>query len=129
MDWCHIAGSSMFARFFFWAWAVFRCAKGLSVLLSTKPSLPVVAFKFSFGQIFFNTCELAQRASMHLRMLLPKGQRRDQEPYQHIIFRASEVKDISVDEPAPLRSVHGDPAVLGVRHYFMLAYFYTHMIQ
>jgi len=69
---------------------------------------------------------------MHLRMLLPKGQRRDQEPYQHIIFRALEVKDISVDEPAltaPLRSVHGDPAVLGVRHYFTLAYFYTHMIQ
>ena len=38
-----------------------------------------------------------------------------QEPYQYIIFRASEVKDLSVDEPAPLRSVHDDPAVLGVR--------------
>src|SRR6266702_1583555 len=37
-----------------------------------------------------------------------------QEPYQYIIFRASEVKDLSVDEPAPLRSVHDDPAVLGV---------------
>jgi len=36
-----------------------------------------------------------------------------QEPYQYIIFRASEVKDLSVDEPAPLRSVHDDPAVLG----------------
>ncbi|KAH9996124.1 hypothetical protein BJV74DRAFT_911023 [Russula compacta] len=35
------------------------------------------------------------------------------EPYQYIIFRASEVKDLSVDEPAPLRSVHDDPAVLG----------------
>ena len=39
-----------------------------------------------------------------------------QEPYQYIIFRASEVKDLSVDEPAPLRSVHDDPAVLGVCH-------------
>lgn len=39
-----------------------------------------------------------------------------QEPYQYIIFRASEVKDLAVDEPAgPLRSVHDDPAVLGVR--------------
>ncbi|KAJ7446890.1 Scd6-like Sm domain-containing protein [Mycena galericulata] len=37
-----------------------------------------------------------------------------QEPYQYIIFRASEVKDLSVDEqPAPRRSVHDDPAVLG----------------
>lgn len=36
-----------------------------------------------------------------------------QEPYQYIIFRASEVKDLSVDEPAPMRSVHDDPAVLG----------------
>ena len=38
-----------------------------------------------------------------------------QEPYQYIIFRASEVKDLAVDEPAPRRSVHDDPAVLGVR--------------
>jgi hypothetical protein len=38
-----------------------------------------------------------------------------QEPYQYIIFRASEVKDLAVDEPAPMRSVHDDPAVLGVR--------------
>ena len=37
-----------------------------------------------------------------------------QEPYQYIIFRASEVKDLAVDEPTPLRSVHDDPAVLGV---------------
>ncbi|KAI0253598.1 hypothetical protein BJV78DRAFT_1280908 [Lactifluus subvellereus] len=37
----------------------------------------------------------------------------NQEPYQYIIFRASEVKDLSVDEPTPLRSVHDDPAVLG----------------
>ncbi|KAF8889943.1 Scd6-like Sm domain-containing protein [Infundibulicybe gibba] len=36
-----------------------------------------------------------------------------QEPYQYIIFRASEVKDLAVDEPAPRRSVHDDPAVLG----------------
>ncbi|KAJ7229206.1 Scd6-like Sm domain-containing protein [Mycena pura] len=37
-----------------------------------------------------------------------------QEPYQYIIFRASEVKDLSVDEPpAPRRSVHDDPAVIG----------------
>ncbi|KAG0701529.1 Scd6-like Sm domain-containing protein [Suillus ampliporus] len=36
-----------------------------------------------------------------------------QEPYQYIIFRASEVKDLAVDEPTPLRSVHDDPAVLG----------------
>lgn len=38
-----------------------------------------------------------------------------QEPYQYIIFRASEVKDLSVDEPAALRSIHDDPAVIGVR--------------
>jgi len=38
-----------------------------------------------------------------------------QEPYQYIIFRASEVKDLAVDEPPPRRSVHDDPAVLGVR--------------
>lgn len=38
-----------------------------------------------------------------------------QEPYQYIIFRASEVKDLAVDEPTPRRSVHDDPAVLGVR--------------
>jgi len=36
-----------------------------------------------------------------------------QEPYQYIIFRASEVKDLAVDEPPPRRSVHDDPAVLG----------------
>ncbi|KAL9715466.1 hypothetical protein Ac2012v2_002127 [Leucoagaricus gongylophorus] len=36
-----------------------------------------------------------------------------QEPYQYIIFRASEVKDLAVDEPVPQRSVHDDPAVLG----------------
>ncbi|KAG5735190.1 hypothetical protein E4T56_gene19892 [Termitomyces sp. T112] len=35
-----------------------------------------------------------------------------QEPYQYIIFRASEVKDLAVDEPTPRRSVHDDPAVL-----------------
>jgi len=40
-----------------------------------------------------------------------------QEPYGYIIFRASEVKDLSVDEPLPAQSqhsVHDDPAVLGV---------------
>ncbi|GLB34504.1 putative scd6-like Sm domain containing protein [Lyophyllum shimeji] len=37
-----------------------------------------------------------------------------QEPYQYIIFRASEVKDLAVDEPTPRRSVHDDPAVLAV---------------
>ena len=37
-----------------------------------------------------------------------------QEPYTYIIFRASEVKDLAVDEPVPVRSVHDDPAVLGV---------------
>ncbi|KAJ3552801.1 hypothetical protein NM688_g3960 [Phlebia brevispora] len=36
-----------------------------------------------------------------------------QEPYAYIIFRASEVKDLAVDEPQPRRSVHDDPAVLG----------------
>ncbi|KAF8163721.1 Scd6-like Sm domain-containing protein [Crassisporium funariophilum] len=37
-----------------------------------------------------------------------------QEPYGYIIFRASEVKDLAVDEPPPpQRSVHDDPAVLG----------------
>ncbi|KZT09586.1 uncharacterized protein LAESUDRAFT_722551 [Laetiporus sulphureus 93-53] len=39
-----------------------------------------------------------------------------QEPYTYIIFRASEVKDLAVDEPAPpppRRNVHDDPAVLG----------------
>ena len=40
-----------------------------------------------------------------------------QEPYQYIIFRASEVKDLAVDEPAQQqrRNVHDDPAVIGVR--------------
>ena len=41
-----------------------------------------------------------------------------QEPYAYIIFRASEVKDLAVDEGAqqqpPRRNVHDDPAVLGV---------------
>ncbi|KAG2086961.1 uncharacterized protein F5147DRAFT_790996, partial [Suillus discolor] len=39
-----------------------------------------------------------------------------QEPYQYIIFCASEVKDLAVDEPAPpsLCSVHDDPVVLWV---------------
>ncbi|OSX65481.1 hypothetical protein POSPLADRAFT_1073527 [Postia placenta MAD-698-R-SB12] len=37
-----------------------------------------------------------------------------QEPYAYIIFRASEVKDLAVDEPQPVRrNVHDDPAVLG----------------
>lgn len=41
-------------------------------------------------------------------------------PYEFIIFRASEVKDLSVDQtpsaaPAPQRNVHDDPAVIGVR--------------
>ena len=40
-----------------------------------------------------------------------------QDPYQYIIFRASEVKDLAVDEPTPRRSVHDDPAVLGVSIY------------
>ncbi|KAI0027644.1 Scd6-like Sm domain-containing protein [Vararia minispora EC-137] len=36
------------------------------------------------------------------------------DPYEYIIFRASEVKDLSVDEQvAPRSSVHDDPAVLG----------------
>ncbi|KAG6820398.1 hypothetical protein H0H93_001168 [Arthromyces matolae] len=36
-----------------------------------------------------------------------------QEPYQYIIFRASEVKDLAVDDAQPpRRSVHDDPAVL-----------------
>jgi protein LSM14 len=36
------------------------------------------------------------------------------EPYQYIIFKASEVKDLSVDEPvaAAQRNVHDDPAVM-----------------
>jgi hypothetical protein len=39
-----------------------------------------------------------------------------QEPYQYIIFRASEVKDLSVDEAvqAPPRRAHEDPAILAV---------------
>jgi len=43
-----------------------------------------------------------------------------QEPYQYIIFRASEVKDLAVDEPVPQRSVHDDPAVLGVSSSLLL---------
>ncbi|KAF9532805.1 Scd6-like Sm domain-containing protein [Crepidotus variabilis] len=41
------------------------------------------------------------------------------EPYAYIVFRASEVKDLAVDDqnpappPPPSRSVHDDPAVLG----------------
>ncbi|KDR73779.1 hypothetical protein GALMADRAFT_251579 [Galerina marginata CBS 339.88] len=37
-----------------------------------------------------------------------------QDPYAYIIFRASEVKDLSVDETPPVQhNVHDDPAVLG----------------
>ena len=37
------------------------------------------------------------------------------EPYTYIIFRASEVKDLAVDEPAnQRRDVREDPAVIGV---------------
>ena len=44
------------------------------------------------------------------------------DPYEYIIFRASEVKDLSVDEEAAVeknreRNVHDDPAVIGVRPY------------
>ena len=49
-----------------------------------------------------------------------------QEPYGYIIFRASEVKDLSVDELPPAQSqhnVHDDPAVLGVRIDFFLLFF------
>lgn len=35
------------------------------------------------------------------------------DPYEYIIFRASEVKDLAVDEPAAQPSVHDDPAVVG----------------
>ncbi|KIL67002.1 hypothetical protein M378DRAFT_185798 [Amanita muscaria Koide BX008] len=45
-----------------------------------------------------------------------------QEPYQYIIFRASEVKDLAVDEPTPSRSVHDDPAVLGASAPMTAAY-------
>jgi len=40
-----------------------------------------------------------------------------QEPYQYIIFRASEVKDLSVEDPAQgsaRRTAHDDPAVIAV---------------
>ena len=43
-------------------------------------------------------------------------------PYQYIIFRASEVKDIALDrEELPIRprTVHDDPAVLGVSVQFL----------
>lgn len=44
-----------------------------------------------------------------------------QEPYTYIIFRASEVKDLAVDEAPPKRgNVHDDPAVLGVSGVFQL---------
>ena len=58
-----------------------------------------------------------------------------QEPYGYIIFRASEVKDLSVDEPPPAQSqhnVHDDPAVLGVRSFsFSLSFssFYLTMMK
>lgn len=50
-----------------------------------------------------------------------------QEPYGYIIFRASEVKDLSVDEPPPAQNqhnVHDDPAVLGVRSFFIFHFFF-----
>ena len=40
-----------------------------------------------------------------------------QEPYQYIVFRASDVKDLAVDADG---SVHDDPAVLGVRVLFSI---------
>lgn len=51
-----------------------------------------------------------------------------QEPYQYIIFRASEVKDLSVDEPAALRSIHDDPAVIGVRIPVHHIHFHPHFL-
>lgn len=42
-----------------------------------------------------------------------------QEPYAYIIFRASEVKDLAVDESQPRRTVHDDPAVIGVSSVFL----------
>ena len=45
-----------------------------------------------------------------------------QEPYTYIIFRASEVKDLAVDEPvSQRRNVHDDPAVIGVSPFIRLA--------
>ena len=45
------------------------------------------------------------------------------EPYEYIIFRASEVKDLAVDDqPMPMavsRTVTDDPAVLNVRILFL----------
>ncbi|TDL24696.1 hypothetical protein BD410DRAFT_785388 [Rickenella mellea] len=37
------------------------------------------------------------------------------QPYQYIIFRASEVKDLAVDptDPPPQRNLHDDPAIIG----------------
>ncbi|KAI5826629.1 hypothetical protein K523DRAFT_374881 [Schizophyllum commune Tattone D] len=49
-----------------------------------------------------------------------------QEPYDFIIFRASEVKDLSVDEPAQRpRTVHDDPAVVGAQAAPPGTYHYT----
>lgn len=50
-----------------------------------------------------------------------------QEPYQYIIFRASEVKDLSVDDAVqpPPRRAHEDPAILAVSLCFQPTFIYV----
>jgi len=52
-----------------------------------------------------------------------------QEPYQYIIFRASEVKDLSVDDgvQAPPRRAHEDPAILAVSPTFSIQFVGTQL--
>jgi len=47
-------------------------------------------------------------------------------PYEYIVFRATEVKDLAIEKNPPTanhRSVHDDPAVLGVSKNLMMAWF------
>ncbi|TEB18201.1 hypothetical protein FA13DRAFT_1760554 [Coprinellus micaceus] len=63
-----------------------------------------------------STIQLSNVYSMGTESRRPAGQYIPPmaEPYQYIIFKASEVKDLSVDEPvaAAQRNVHDDPAVM-----------------
>ncbi|KAJ3518206.1 hypothetical protein NMY22_g13805 [Coprinellus aureogranulatus] len=71
-----------------------------------------------------STIQLSNVYSMGTESRRPAGQYIPPmaEPYQYIIFKASEVKDLSVDEPiaAAQRNVHDDPAVMRLQTTYSL---------
>ncbi|KAL7283696.1 LOW QUALITY PROTEIN: hypothetical protein ACG7TL_003132 [Trametes sanguinea] len=94
-------------------------------LRSPSPSLPFIvmaALSFIGGILagidpVASTIQLSNVFSMGTETRRPPDQYIPpvQEPYTYIIFRASEVKDLAVDESVPpRRNVTDDPAVLGL---------------